>query len=124
VAPAGGQDLTGEDALVGGLVAVDEQRLVEQEAPGRAVFGRAGRRPLEGGPVQPVAGRLQASVDAGQLGAAGGVGDRPAEPGQPLGVEPVAAGPDAQELGVRRAKKPLRARRRSPSQNQRSRWSL
>ena len=30
---AGGQDLVGLDALVGGFVVVDEQALVEQEAP-------------------------------------------------------------------------------------------
>jgi hypothetical protein len=86
------------DALVGGFVVVDEQGLVEQEAPGRAVAGNARRRPLERGPAQLVAGRLQTLGDAGQLRAAGGVGDRLPEPGQPLGVESMAPRPDPEEL--------------------------
>jgi hypothetical protein len=77
---------------------VDEQGLVEQETPARAAVGEARGRPLEHGPTQLVAGRLQALGDAGQLGAAGGIGHDLAEPGQPLGVEPMAAGPDAQDL--------------------------
>jgi hypothetical protein len=120
----GGQDLVGLDALVGGFVVVDEQCLVEQEATGRAAAGEARWRPLERGATQFVAGRLEALGDAGQFRAGGRVGDCLPEPGQPLGVEPMAAGPDAEELGVRRAKKPLTARRRSPSQNQKSMWSL
>jgi hypothetical protein len=107
------------DALVGGFVVVDEQRLVEQKAPGRAVGGKAGRRPLERGAAQLVPGRLQPLSDDCQVRTAGRVGDRMPKPGQPLGVEPMAAGPDAQP-GVRRAKKPETARRRSPSQNQKS----
>jgi hypothetical protein len=47
---AGGQDRVGVDALVGGLVVVDDQGLVEQEAPGRAAAGNARRRPLERAP--------------------------------------------------------------------------
>jgi len=37
---AGGQDLLGLDALVGGFVVVDEQALVEQEAPSGAHWQR------------------------------------------------------------------------------------
>ena len=97
---AGGQDRVGVDALIGRLVAVDEQRLEEQEAPSRAGALEARRRPLERGTTQLVAGRLQAPGDPGQLRAAGGVGDRLPKPGQPLGVEAMAAGPDAEELRV------------------------
>ena len=101
-APVGhtdGQDLGGLDALVSGFVMVDEQGLVEQEPPGRSAVGEARRRPLERGPAQLVAGPLKALGDAGQVRAAGGIGDGLAEPGQPRRVQPMAAGPDAQGLG-------------------------
>jgi hypothetical protein len=95
---AGGQDRVGVEALVGGLVVVDDQGLGEQEAPGGAAAGNARRRPLERGATQLVAGRLEAPGDACQLRAAGRVGYRLPEPRQPLGVEPMAAGPDAEDL--------------------------
>jgi hypothetical protein len=98
VLDAGGQDRVGVDALVGGLVVVDDQGLVEQEAPGGAAAGNARRRPLERGATQLVAGRLEAPGDACQLRATGRVGYRLPEPRQPLEVEPIAAGPDAEDL--------------------------
>ncbi len=57
---AGGQDLLGLDALVVGFVVVDEQALVEQEAPSGGTAGNARRRPPERGATELVAGRLQA----------------------------------------------------------------
>jgi hypothetical protein len=63
-----------------------------------AAAGNARRRPLERGATQLVAGRLEAPGDACQLRAAGRVGYRLPEPRQPLGVEPMAAGPDAEDL--------------------------
>jgi hypothetical protein len=59
VTHAGGQDLLGLDALVGGFVVVGEQALVEQEAPSGGLAGNARRRPPERGATELVAGRLQ-----------------------------------------------------------------
>jgi hypothetical protein len=48
---AHGQDRVGLDALIGGLVVMDEQGLVEQEAPGRTTAGEARRWPLQRSPT-------------------------------------------------------------------------
>jgi hypothetical protein len=55
-----GQDRATVDTLVGGFVAVDEQCLVEQEAPGRAIVGEARWRPLERGTPKLVAAHREA----------------------------------------------------------------
>jgi hypothetical protein len=112
------------DPLVGGFVVVDEQRLVEQEAPGRPAAGDARWRPLERGAAELVAGCLQALRDAGQVGAAGGVGDRVAEPGQLLGVKPMAAGPDADQLRGQAGEEAADGAAPLALPNQKSRWSL
>jgi hypothetical protein len=56
---AGGQELLGLDALVGGFVVEDEQALVEQEALSGARWQRPPAAP-ERGATELVAGRLQA----------------------------------------------------------------
>jgi hypothetical protein len=96
---------------------------VDQKPLDRAGAWEPQGRPFERRPAQPVAGGLQPRRNAGQLGAAGGVGDRPPEPAQLRRVEAVVASADADDLGSQPAKKPDTARRRSSSQNQKSMWS-
>jgi hypothetical protein len=83
----------------GGLVAVDEQGLMQQEPLGRAAAWEPWGRPFERRPAQPVAGGLQPRRDLRQLGAARRVGDRPPKPAPRLRVGAVAASADPHDFG-------------------------